>query len=127
MQIDWNHVYILGSEFGLTTWMDGPDPVYVDVVVIGCLPGRVPYWWARPPDGARIEPMPSLADHDAKVAYAHERGGVYAFGWYLEEPFHRACRECLGKAAPTIMWRGFTCPRCGTSGRDPELLEMKGD
>jgi hypothetical protein len=64
----------------------------IHVVVIGCGPTEMPLWAAPLRSAsARLEPIPpEITDHKARIAYATERGGVYAIGWHTPEKIHRA-------------------------------------
>ena len=85
-----NHIYLLGwydqaGQSYLTSW-DGDLP-YVHVVVTGATAFNMPLWNASVPSRCKIEVIPDGVSN--KVAYATERFGFYAFGWYLPEPILR--------------------------------------
>lgn len=89
-QVDWEHVYLLGSygrdgEAYLTTW-SGNRPE-VEVVVTGV--HHAPMWDAPVPMGAELHEVPKGTDGQE---YAKELDGIYAFGWYVEEGFERERR-----------------------------------
>lgn len=94
----WHRVYLLAyytpaGECRLTTWRDGPDTIYIDVVVKGA-GDWMPYGSNPVPQGCEIEAMPPELDrvegkHAERLAYAASRGGVYAFGWKLGRDLKR--------------------------------------
>jgi len=121
--INWNHVYLLGSEHGLTTWSGGENLPMVDVVVV-LEPGKHMTYWYAWPDGAVMLPMPENLDQSGKVEYAHEHKGIWAFGWYYDKPFYRACRVCHGRAdrnSINLFQVTIDCEPCNNTGKDPEL------
>ncbi len=87
MIIDWAHLYLLawwgedGRSF-LSTW-DGDLPeVYVVVTGLG---GRsMPLWNSPIPSGAEPHLVPEGFDHEKRLAYAAEKGGLLALAWYIE-------------------------------------------
>jgi len=93
MKIDWDHVYLLGwvtSEgiSSLTTWRDDGTLPRINVMVSGNFKYGPPMWnGPLYSSNCNIELIPEgISD---PIKYAKERGGLYAFGWYIEEGFNR--------------------------------------
>lgn len=95
--VDWDHTYLLGwygsdGRAYLSSW-HGEAP-RVDVVVITSSSYGPPLWNAPIQEGTLAFPIPEhVQGHDEKIAYAREHGGVYAFGWYLDQVIDRTPKK----------------------------------
>jgi hypothetical protein len=90
MIIDWDHVYLLGwrtsdGRSHLSTWIG--DLPWVNVIVFDT---DCPPMWNAPVKNATVELMPSqYKTLEEQVKHATERGGLCAFGWYVEKGIDR--------------------------------------
>jgi len=91
MKIDWEHIYLLGwdspdGKRNLTSW-HGKHP-WVDVVIVGATDFDMSKLvWNSPLHGSF-----SMLEVPAGVNaqwYAKEKGGLRAFGWYMEDGVDR--------------------------------------
>lgn len=94
-QIDWDHVYLLGwytsdGKVMLSSWGSNESMTTIGVVVTGKLPSYgVPLWDALVPPGLSIRPIPYGMGLIDAISYARTLGGVYAFGWYIQDGVER--------------------------------------
>ncbi len=93
MPKDWSQLYLLGwyDSLGrpmLSSW-DGDLPL-VHVVVFGATATTMPLWRSPVTPDMKFEVIPDGEDHQA---YARRRGGLYAFGWFVEKGFERRSRN----------------------------------
>jgi len=97
MQIDWQHVYLLGwhscnGKRNLTTWQNNKRP-WIDVVVRASEDDMPHIMWASPLHGNfELKLIPPLTNCQA---YAKINSGIHAFGWYIEEGINRPAMRAL--------------------------------
>jgi len=80
-----DHINLLGwyDQKGtayLSTW-EGEGQI-VNVVILGLNGRDMPLWRTAVPDGCELEVIPPEITRKDFVAYATQRNGVYAFGFY---------------------------------------------